>query len=207
MRYWKRIVSLTLASVMLTSFCLAATSCKKKSSSIKKVSAEDPWYSTKRVELDPKITIPEDGQMAGTGPYLIRDKYLMLYYIMTDRMDTQLGVFDLDGNLLRTIDIDDIMNHEDNFYGYQCMGFSEGEKGARLYYTASMSRDLFYREIDLDTGLPIGSYAQVDLSSIKESSSYILTCVRLIEGYEVIEFTEMNKGDDRLIVAKDGSTI
>ena len=207
MRYWKRIVSLTLACVMLTSFCLAATSCKKKSSSVKKVSAEDPWYSSKRVELDPKITIPEDGQMAGTGPYLIRDKYLMLYYIMTDRMDTQLGVFDLDGNLLRTIDLDDIMNHKDNFYGYQCMGFSEGEKGARLYYTASMSRDLFYREIDLDTGLPIGSYAQVDLSSIKECSSYILTCVRPIEGYEVIEFREMFKGDDRLIVAKDGKAL
>ena len=207
MHFFKRLVSLTLATVMLASVCLSTTSCKKKSASVKRVSATDPWYTTKRVELDPKLDLPYDAQVAGGGPFLIRDRYLMQYMIVTNRLDNQLGVFDLEGNLLRMIDIDEIITNDDYFYGYNAMGFTDGEKGARIYYSAAMSRDLFYREFDLDTGLPIGSYVQIDLSSIEDCSSYILEELRLIDGYEVIKYSEMYKGDSRLIVSKDGKAL
>lgn len=207
MRCWKRFVSLMLATVMLSSVCLFAASCKKKTSSVKKVSASDPWYSTKKVELDPKIELPENAQMFSAGPFLIRDRLLVQYSIFSNHEDTRLGIFDLDGNLLHMVDLDDIMNHKDNFYGYFSVGFSEGEKGVRLYYTASMSRDLFYREIDLDTGSPVGSYVQIDLSSIKEGGQYLLQNICLVEGYEVISYGDMEKGDNRMIVSKDGKAL
>ena len=207
MKFFRKWISYTLVAVFLASLYLSAASCKKKTSSAKKVSEGDPWYSARRVLLDAQI-IKEDGaEIVPAGPWIVEDKYLMIYQIMTSYEDMELGVFDLDGNLLRMVDLEEIMNPEHAFAGYLPLGFTEGENGALFYFTGMMSRNLYSLEIDLETGLPLGSKSTMDLSTIPEFPDYLLEDMHLIEGYEVILYTHMYNRNSKLVVSKDGKAL
>ena len=206
MRFVRRIVSLVLAAVMLSSVCLVSVSWKKNTSSAKKVTEADPWYTAKRVLLDPDIEA-EGAEIFTNGPWMIRDKYLMTYQIFTNTDDTFLGVFDPDGKLLRMIDLEEIMNldHENN--GFFPLAFVEGENGARFYYTGLMSKNLYSREIDLETGLASGEKVTLDLSTIHDIPDYLLEEMQWIEGYEVLRYTHMYNRSSKIVVARDGKAL
>ena len=51
----RRIIAFVLVAVLLSSVCLTASSCKKRGTKKKTVLETDPFYTTKRIELDPKL--------------------------------------------------------------------------------------------------------------------------------------------------------
>ena len=83
----KRIITASLATVMLASVCLSAASCKIRSGTAKKVSGTDPWYTATRVELDPKFDPEVYTMVFPAGPFLCHDKYVMIYDAMIREYD------------------------------------------------------------------------------------------------------------------------
>lgn len=224
MRVSKRILSCALATVMLASVCLSSASCKKRSAGTKKVSETEPWYTATRVELDPGFDQDLYNTVYPNGPYMCHDKYVMSYFALEkavfEGMDIELtrdfmGIFDQSGNLLSMIDLYDYMDEEksDIPVAYQVMGFCECEKGIRLYYTDPYFVSAYYCDINLDTGLKVCDRQQIDISLAQDmdktgSKDYFsFRGVRLIEGYEVIDFYNSDFTRTKLAVAKDSEIL
>ncbi len=166
---------------MLASVCLAAASCKVSKGEIKKVQETDPWYETKRVELDPEFDASKTKTLQVKGPYLIRDKYIMSYVAGEIWDDLPaiytvphewMGIYDKNGNRTNMIDVDEIMQQmapEGTVIAYDSMGVSECESGARLFFSQISAFSLFYCDIDLEKGTqtaPPYLLDQKDLDSV-----------------------------------------
>ena len=216
MKIAKRLISSVLAAAMLASFCLAASSCSKTKAGAKKVSEEGPWYDSKRVELDPGFDADLYRDVMPSGPYLCHDKYVMTYTATLVRtVDGEfrpagivlMGIFDQDGQLLHMIDLDEIMNqHKSGWDFHTVETCCESEKGIRLYFNDPVSTDMFYCDIDPDTGLQVGELVQNDFSPIEEEikgQGYFNDEFCLFEGYEVMILRALNNARIKIAVSKD----
>lgn len=222
MRVSGRILSLVLSVVMLASVCLTAASCKVSKGEIKKVQETDPWYETKRVELDPEFDASKIKTLKVKGPYLIRDKYIMSYVAgeIWDDMPAiytvpheWMGIYDKDGNRTNMIDVDEIMQQmapEGTVIAYDSMGVSECESGARLFFSQISAFSLFYCDIDLEKGTRTAPPQKVDLSNVRapdktgvSDGKYVLHSIYPIDDYIVMILHDSNFTHSCLVVLKD----
>ena len=121
----KRICSFALTVMMLASVCFSAASCKAEKEAARKVLETDPWYNSKRIELDPGFDPELYSLVLPAGPFLCRDKYVMTYYAWKGDPDGPVKystecdlmcIFDQDGKLLNTVDLSEIMSQAPSVY-------------------------------------------------------------------------------------------
>ena len=221
----KRFISAALATVMLASVCFPLTACKRKTSESKKVSEEDPWYTAKRIELDPKFDPEIYSNMSQTGPFMCQDKYVMTYDVSKRRSDDPdepdiyedlMGVFDGEGNLLHMIDLNEVMSGGTSQSSsgvaavYPVLGFGSCENGMRLYYSDTFLKQVYSCDIDLDTGCKVGDKQTFDRSVVEDTKKagladddFSVKSVSVIQGYELIFFTSYTTNRNKVVIAKD----
>ena len=206
---------------MLASVTLASTSCKISKGEVKKVQETDPWYSSKRIELDPEFDPTKTKNLQSKGPYLCRDKYVMSYVageIWDDLPGVYsvphewMGIYDQDGNRTHMIDVDEIMQQmtpEGAVIAYDSLGVSECEKGVRMYFMALNALSLYYCDIDLENGTQTAPPQKVDLSSVlapdktrATEGKYILASISPIGDYIVMVLADGNYSHCGLAVLK-----
>lgn len=231
MRIFKRLISLVLSAVFLTSFCLSGASCKKRASVKKTVSETDPWYNSTRVVLDPKFSSNKYEAVYPNGPWMFHDRYLMQYFTMNkidpskdissqESVSSLVGIFDGTGNLIRMIDLQEIISQIGSPFSINVLSFSEGEKGFCIYLSRMDALEAYSCEIDPDTGLMIGSIREIDFTPVlkeekaeaeKNNEKYMIkdyvSYVKVIEGYEVFAISNGSGGQDSIIVSKDGKAL
>lgn len=216
----KRVLSAALAASMLVTVCLPVASCKKKTGSASTVSATDPWYTAKRIELDPQFDPDLYYLVFPAGPFLCQDKYVMVYDAMQRNYDDGeysakevylMGIFDQDGNLLNMIDLYEIMKQSPSVYNvFMVHGCCESEKGIRFYYIDAGFLSSYYCDIDPDTGLQAGAPQLIDLSGVldpKSDSDFFLSYLSLIEDYEVLALSNQSSTRSKIVVSKDAQVL
>ena len=224
-----------LAMVMLSAVCLTASSCKKKGPKKKTVLETDPFYTTKRIELDPQLKEDHFYTVAPKGPWLCHDKFVMIYEVEEKATEENpypngwgylMGIFDMEGNLLQIVNIFDAMCDVPGT-GAQALGLCEGEKGVRLYFENFASN----RVIDPDTISPANSASLYETREVFYSCEYDLNTgelikepqriktdpdavyffsLDLIEGYEVgnvQDYDEDRNTTLMIVVSKDGEPL
>ena len=220
----RRIISFVLATVMLASVCLCASSCKAKGSAVKTVSETDPWYTSKRVELDPEFDPEICMYVSPNGPFKCHDKYVMTYSVSEKNPDIPgnygitrdlMGIFDEEGTLLHMIDLYDIMSKmPSTFRTFSLLKCCESEKGVRLYFVDSGFLATYCCDIDLESGCQTGDSQTLDYSAALNmvpdggwSDDYCLFSFSLIEDYEVIVLSSYSGSGTKLVVARDMKAI
>ena len=222
MRISGRILSLVLAVTMLASVTLEAASCKISKGEVKKVQETDPWYSSKRIELDPEFDPTKTKNLQSKGPYLCRDKYVMSYVageIWDDLPGVYtvphewMGIYDQDGNRTHMIDVDAIMQQmspEGAVIAYDSLDISECENGARMFFMPLNAFSLYYCDIDLENGTQTAPPQKVDLSSVltpektkATDGKYQLLSIKPIGDYIVMVLAGSNYSHCCLAVLKD----
>lgn len=212
----KKFISSALAALMLASFTMSSASCKSNKTGTKTVQASDPWYTSKRIELDPKLNPDIYKDVIPSGPYLCHDKYVMTYHATKLRPNLSefrptdadlMGVFDLDGNLNYLIDLQGIMEQQKSAWGFftveRC---SESEKGVRLYFNEPVSANMYYCDISTGDEPQIDPAVKNDLGDMEDeiqSSGYFSDSFDLFEGYEVMVLRAMNNARLKIAVFKD----
>ena len=224
-----------LAAVMVSAVCLTASSCKKKGAKKKTVLETDPFYSTKRIELDPKLSLDDFYSVTPVGPWMCHDKFAMIYSV--DNKPTEknpypegwgylMGIFDMDGNLLQMVDLENVL-HSVPGTGAQALGLCEGEKGIRLYFENFAStravnpdaitpantrglneiREFIYScEFDSNTGELI---KEPHVLRTDPDGVYFFS-LSFIEGYEVGSVQSYDEEDNTtlmIVVSKDGEPL
>ena len=224
-----------LAAVMVSAVCLTASSCKKKGAKKKTVLETDPFYSTKRIELDPKLSLDDFYSVTPVGPWMCHDKFAMIYSV--DNKPTEknpypegwgylMGIFDMDGNLLQMVDLEKVL-HSVPGTGAQALGLCEGEKGIRLYFENFAStravnpdaitpantrglneiREFIYScEFDSNTGELI---KEPHVLRTDPDGVYFFS-LSFIEGYEVGSVQSYDEEDNTtlmIVVSKDGEPL
>ena len=224
-----------LAAVMVSAVCLTASSCKKKGAKKKSVLETDPFYSTKRIELDPKLSLDDFYSVTPVGPWMCHDKFAMIYSV--DNKPTEktpypegwgylMGIFDMDGNLLQMVDLENVL-HSVPGTGAQALGLCEGEKGIRLYFENFAStravnpdaitpantrglneiREFIYScEFDSNTGELI---KEPHVLRTDPDGVYFFS-LSFIEGYEVGSVQSYDEEDNTtlmIVVSKDGEPL
>ena len=226
-----------MATILLSSVCFSFSACKKKEANKKKVPETDPWYSAKRVELDPGFTSDRYSFVSPEGPWLINDRYVMKYNV--DEKPTEerkhsvnrdlMCIFDLEGNLLSTTDLNAIMsNYSSSYVPYYFLALGEGKESVRLYFeTIVMETEwdpenpmanqgdamashtkVYCCDLDLNTGEEIVPAYPMDIKPVDNDDFWVLS-VNLIEGYEVssvISYGE-SKASNILVISKDGKAL
>lgn len=228
MKKMKRIIAFVLASVMLSAVCLTASSCKKSGAKKKKVLETDPYYTTKRIALDPQFSADEYCCVMPNGLWMCNDRYVTLYYVEKLLEDNDqyyydaMGIFDLEGNLLKVVDLYETM-YAVRGTGAVALTFCEGEKGIRLYFENFASVEPVDKDIE---GTPRATsvqikefvyYCEFDATSgelvvppheVKtDPDDVFFYSMQLIEGYEVGSvkaFDEEKKGLLAIHVSQDG---
>ena len=220
----KRIISLAMSTIMVAAVCFSATSCKSKTSQVKKVSETDPWYNAKRVELDPQFDPELTTLVFPAGPFLCHDKYVMTYEVSyrepedpsyMNRSSDLMCIFDQDGNLLNKIDVYEIMSKTPSgFDMYLMLECCESEAGVRLYYTDPTGLSTYSCDIDPDTGLQVGTAKKIDIDQLPEktrnemkSADCFVNMVFKIEGYEVFSVRNSSGTNTKLLIAEDMKVI
>ena len=235
MEKMKRIIAFVLATVMLSSVCLTASSCKKKGTKKKTILETDPFYYTKRIELDPKLSLDDFYSVVPVGPWMCGDKLAMIYeveYKPNSKIPNPevwgylMGIYDMEGNLLQMVNIFDTM-FKVRGTGAQALGLTEGEKGIRLYFenfastrvvdTSSLSpvntaglnetREFIYScEFDSNTGELIK-----EPEILKTDPDGVYFCsLSIIEGYEVGSVHYHDEEDNvklMIVVSRDGKPL
>lgn len=224
-----------LAMVMLSAVCLTASSCKKKGPKKKTVLDTDPFYTTKRIELDPQLKEDHFYAVTPKGPWLCHDKFVMIYEVEEKATEENpypngwgylMGIFDMEGNLLQMVNIFEAMCDVPGT-GAQALGLCEGEKGVRLYFENFASN----RVIDPDTISPANSANLYETREVFYSCEYDLNTgelikepqriktdpdavyffsLDLIEGYEVgnvQDYDEDRNTTLMIVVSKDGEPL
>ena len=220
---------------MVSAVCLTASSCKKKGAKKKTVLETDPFYSTKRIELDPKLSLDDFYSVTPVGPWMCHDKFAMIYSV--DNKPTEknpypegwgylMGIFDMDGNLLQMVDLENVL-HSVPGTGAQALGLCEGEKGIRLYFENFAStravnpdaitpantrglneiREFIYScEFDSNTGELI---KEPHVLRTDPDGVYFFS-LSFIEGYEVGSVQSYDEEDNTtlmIVVSKDGEPL
>ena len=168
----KRIIAFVLATMMLSSVLLTASSCKKKGAKKKTISETDPWYTTKRIELDPKLSGADYFSVIPEGMWMCNDRFVTLYTVEERREENDsyyyelMGIFDMEGNLLQLVDLYDTMLYGVKGTGPDALAICEGEKGIRLYF------ENFATVEESDADEPFVSPTQVGNMTIKEFFYY-----------------------------------
>ena len=237
MEKYKKNIAFVLATVMLSAVCLTASSCKKTGAKKKTILETDPFYTTKRIELDPQITLDEFYNVIPAGPWMCNDRFVMIYEGENkpteenpnpDSWGTVMGIFDMEGNLLKKVDLYEIM-YSVRGTGAQPLGVCDGEKGIRLYFENFAST----RVVDTDTLSPVNT------AGLNETREYIYSCeldpntgevikephilrtdpeevyffsLSFIEGYEVGSVHYFDQEQDAytslmIVVSKDGEPL
>lgn len=223
MRAFKRTISFALSAVMLMTIFFSAVSCKKKAFSGKTISETDPWYTTKRIELDPDFSPEKYERVYPYVPWKYQDKYVMQYITLNkidasqdlytqSAMSSLMGIFDQDGTLLQMIDLNGIASQIGRISDLTVLSLNEGQKGIRVYFGKLDVLDAYSCEVDPETGDLIGSIHQFDFSSLKlnngdERITYYLSYITVIEGYEIIHISNADGGKDTIVVARDGKVL
>ncbi|MBR6254510.1 MAG: carbohydrate ABC transporter substrate-binding protein [Clostridiales bacterium] len=235
MEKWKRIIAFALATVMLSTVCLTASSCKKKGAKKKTVLETDPFYTTKRLELDPKLSLDDFYSVTPVGPWMCHDKFAMIYSVENKPTEKNpypegwgylMGIFDMEGNLLQMVDLENVL-HSVPGTGAQALGLCEGEKGIRLYFENFAStrvvnpdtitpantrgldeiREFIYScEFDSNTGEVI---KEPHLLRTDPDGVYFFS-LSFIEGYEVgsvQSYDEERNTTLMIVVSKDGEPL
>ena len=220
----KRICSFALTVMMLASVCFSAASCKAEKEAARKVLETDPWYNSKRIELDPGFDPELYSLVLPAGPFLCRDKYVMTYYAWKGDPDGPVKystecdlmcIFDQDGKLLNTVDLGEIMSQAPSVYNvFVVQGCRESPDGMRFYFNEAGFLSAYYCDIDLETGIQTGPVQMIDLSIASDAdmsgaskdSSYISSSF-LIEDYEVFCIGSNSRTKTRLVVTKDAEAL
>ncbi len=74
-------MAFVLAAMLLLSVCLTVSSCRKKEAKKKTISETDPWYTTKRIELDPKLSGADYFSVIPEGMWMCNDRFVTLYTV------------------------------------------------------------------------------------------------------------------------------
>ena len=228
MKELKRIIAFVLATMMLSSVFLTVSSCKKKEPKKKTVLETDPWYTTKRIALDPKFKAEDYYDVVPLGLWMCNDRFVTLY-----RSDKKIenndvyffdamGIFDMEGNLLQVVDLYPIM-FKVRGTGAEALSICEGEKGIRLYFenfatvespdgtnvsdaqaaAMTIKEFIYYCEFDPDNGEMIVPPQMVRT----DPDGVYFHSMHFIEGYEVgsvINYEEGINGSLAIHVSKDG---
>ena len=159
-------------AAMLLSVCLTVSSCKKKEAKKKTISETDPWYTTKRITLDPKLSGNDYFSVIPEGMWMCNDRFVTLYTV-EERLEENdsyyyelMGIFDMEGNLLQLVDLYDTMLYGVKGTGPDALAICEGEKGIRLYF------ENFATVEESDADEPFESPTQVGNMTIKEFFYY-----------------------------------
>ena len=165
-------MAFVLAAMLLLSVCLTVSSCKKKEAKKKTISETDPWYTTKRIELDPKLSGADYFSVIPEGMWMCNDRFVTLYTV-EERLEENdsyyyelMGIFDKEGNLLQLVDLYDTMLYGVKGTGPDALAICEGEKGIRLYF------ENFATVEESDADEPFVSPTQVGNMTIKEFFYY-----------------------------------
>ena len=212
----KRIVSLALSTIMLATTCLSASSCKVKTAEAKKVSDDAPWFTVKETKLDPCIPNKEDYLVFNEGQANYwHGKFVVEYTTEIQYEDDLypesshlLGIYGEDGSLLHLADIDKLASDsgDKRLQILTTRLLCEIEKGVRLYFSTAYN-DLYFLDIDLDTGLALGSPKKIDLKSIGIGSNDQVATVTSAGDYEVFTFSSLNDASNKVFVFKDGEVL
>jgi len=235
MEKMRKIIAFVLATVMLSAVCLTASSCKKKGAKKKAVLETDPFYTTKRIELDPQLSLDDFYSVTPVGPWMCGDKLAMIYNVeykaTAENPNPEvwgylMGIFDMEGNLLQMVNIFDTM-FKVRGTGAQALGLSEGEKGIRLYFenfatiravdtehitpanTAGFdeTREFIYScEFDSNTGELI---KEPQMLRTDPDGVYFFS-LSFIEGYEVgsvVYYDEERNASLMIVVSRDGEPL
>ena len=182
-----------LATVMLSAVCLTASSCKKKGAKKKTILETDPFYTTKRIELDPGLSLDDFYSVTPVGPWMCGDKLAMIYEVEYKPNSTipnpevwgyLMGIYDMEGKLLQMVNIFDAM-FKVRGTGAQALGLTEGEKGIRLYFENIAST----RVVDTSTLSPVNT------AGLNETREYIYSCEFDSNTGELIKEPEILKTD------------
>lgn len=200
-------MAFVLAAMLLPAICLTVSSCKKKEAKKKTISETDPWYTTKRITLDPKLSGNDYFSVTPDGMWMCNDRFVTLYSVL-ERLEEDdsyyyemMGIFDKEGNLLHLIDLEDTM-YSVKGTGADALVVCEGEHGIRLYFenfasvetygdgpfesptqigTMTIKEFFYYCEFDPDSG-----EVTVPPQMIRTDPDNIFFYnLQVIEGYEV----------------------
>lgn len=177
MRSFKRGISFVLSAAMLSSI-LTATACKKKETA-KKIAGTDPWYTARRIELDPKFSPDKFDRVYAYEPWKYQDRYIMQYFTLNkidydkdltsqSSMSSLMGIFDKDGNLQNVFDLEEITSKiSTSSIEINVLSFNEGQQGIRIYFGRTGTTEIYSCEVDPDTGHLIGELKPFDFSALK----------------------------------------
>lgn len=209
----KRSMAGVMAAAILMAVCLPLTSCKTNKAEAKKISEDDPWYDTKKVVLDPGFDPDAYKMIEPSEVYMCHDKYAVTYYLQNKGEEDEeylltdehlMCIFDNEGTLLHTVDLDGIMSAcpavWNVYFIRQCY---EVEDGIRFYFSDTF-RNIYYTDIDENTGLQTGSPKQLDLKALGLDPNDALEEFEIIGDYLVMTFGNVNSAQTTLAVAKDG---
>ncbi|MBR5974426.1 MAG: extracellular solute-binding protein [Clostridiales bacterium] len=231
MRKMKRIIAFVLATMMLSAVCLTASSCKKKGAKKKTVLETDPFYTTKRITLDPEFVAEENFYVMPIGMWMCNDRFVTLYDVER-RIENDdiyyydaMCIFDMEGNLLQVVDLYEVM-YSVRGTGAVALAFCEGEQGLRFYFEnfattqpfdgtiqsedqlmdMTIKEFVYYCEFDPDSGELIVPPQEVRT----DPDDVYFFSMHFIEGYEVgsiTSFKEDKKGWLAIHVSKDGEPL
>lgn len=237
MRNFKRFLSASLAVLLLTATSMTVSSCKKKESNQRKVLETDPWYTARRVELDPGFTSDKYSYVYPEGPWLLHDRYVMRYSVderATEERKFTLNynvmcIFDLEGKLLSTVNLSEIMaQYRSEYVPDDFLAFGEGKDSIRFYFETLVTEEewntengdpnqgstmvtrtkVFCCELDPDTGEELAPAYAMNIKPA-DSDSFWIRSVNVIEGYEVSNVISHEEDKDKniLVISKDGEAL
>ncbi len=216
---------------MLSSVFLTASSCKKRGVKKKTVLETDPFYTTKRITLDPEFVADDFFTVIPEGMWMCNDRFASLYYL-EEKIENNdmyyydaLCIFDLEGNLLHVIDLFDIM-YSVRGTGAQALAVTEGEQGIRLYFENFATTEPFDGNIVSEAQLASMTikefiyYCEFDPSSGElivppqmvrtDPDDVYFRSLTFVEGYEVgfiDTYDEERKASLAIHVSKDGEPL
>ena len=223
MRNSKKAITFILSVIMMSSVTLSIASCQKpkdEEDEKKTVSEDDPWYTTRKMELVPNFSEDTAGVLYSAGPWLVDDKFVMYYSTYQGQnfangsysvssTEKLIGIFDMDGSLLNMINVSDELSDVDqNYFGDILMAFDEGDNGIRFYFTKMQKKELYTCELDPDTGLISKEIEKIDVDLPQAEYSYV-SSVNVINDYEVFQIDSLyyGKNHEHIVVAEDGKAL
>ena len=210
MNFFTKFTSGLLISSLLISTCTVFSGCNKKSETTY-ISADDPWYTTKTLDLDPGYDKDDYVYIsAECEPVFMNDRFYIVYRVENrDYIDTEeIMCFDLDGNLINRISISDALDIDPLFIGNAYLVGCED--GISIYsFIAGLDNayddGYCYAKLDPDTLKKTGKLK--DLNS-NFNDSYVVS-VKNIDGYDYISTQTFGGGSisSKIFVYKDGEEI
>ena len=210
MNFFTKFTSGLLISSLLISTCTVFSGCNKKSETTY-ISADDPWYTTKTLDLDPGYDKDDYVYVsAECEPVFMNDRFYIVYSVENrDYIDTEeIMCFDLDGNLINRISISDALDIDPLFIGNSYLAVCED--GISIYsFIAGLDNayddGYCYAKLDPDTLKKIGKLKDLDSNF---NDSYVVS-VKNIDGYDYISTQTFGGGSisSKIFVYKDGEEI